>query len=223
MLDYRAHKLFWLISWPLRVVAKISFFITVLAAILIVQSTSYGVLGKVALACAAVVAINVVVFGFILNVVARALERAFFWLVDVVPSHGANADEARAVVLRGRRFELERKALNAIETWTSGDTREMVALRNWRARLFFSAKINNRIERNVAELQRMCTETSKQPRDIIENVSEFNLPTDRAPWFELMITNQGLFNLVIAFALIVLAIGWHVRIPLEIYPGGAHF
>src|SRR6266498_2881696 len=109
MLDFRAHKLFWLICLPFRAIAKIAM--------------AYLVMEGIALALSLVV----------WKGLFWAIKSTFFWLVDVVPSHGANIDEAHAIVLTGRAFELNKKFENEIENWTFDDTREMISHMNWRS------------------------------------------------------------------------------------------
>jgi hypothetical protein len=50
MLDYRAHKLYWLLNLPLIIVSKISFYLIIILSIVIAEKTAYGVLVKIAIA-----------------------------------------------------------------------------------------------------------------------------------------------------------------------------
>ena len=52
MLDYRAHKLFWLLTLPIRWTGKLSSFVCIGIAILIAQNTSYSFWVKVIIAYA---------------------------------------------------------------------------------------------------------------------------------------------------------------------------
>jgi hypothetical protein len=56
-----------------------------------------------------------------------SLRYIFFWFIDVVPAHGADATEARAIVLFGRSVELHKKLTTQIERWTDKDTEELVS------------------------------------------------------------------------------------------------
>ncbi len=171
MLDFRAHKLFWLICLPFRAIAKISFYAVVLLAIVIAESTSYSAIAKIAMAYLVMEGIALALSLVVWKGLFWAIKSTFFWLVDVVPSHGANIDEAHAIVLTGRAFELNKKFENEIENWTFDDTREMISHMNWRARLFFP--VTKRLAITVSELQRVHAETGKQPRDIgLKGVTE---------------------------------------------------
>src|SRR5712671_5118595 len=102
MLDYRAHKLFWLILLPFHVAGRIIFYLTAVAtSIVVAQLTSYSPLAKIPIAFVAWELMSWVLIGVIWAAVCRLVANAFFWMVDVMPAHGANADEARAIVLTG--------------------------------------------------------------------------------------------------------------------------
>src|SRR6266487_2746471 len=160
MLDFRAHKLFWLICLPFRAIAKISFYAVVLLAIVIAESTSYSAIAKIAMAY------------LVMEGIALALSlvvwKGLFWAIKSTffcsSTSFLRTDEAHAIVLTGRAFELSKKFENEIENWTFDDTREMISHMNWRARLFFP--VTKRLVITVSELQRVHAETGKQPRDI---------------------------------------------------------
>ncbi len=205
MLDYRAHKLYWLMSLPFRLVMRITFFVAIIVAILIAQSTSFGTLIKIVIAYVAFEAILLVVGTAIYAALGWVLTRFFFFLIDVVPAHGANAEEAKAIVLTGRAFELLKNLENDIENWTYDDTRELVSKANWRARWFFP--IRERMEARIRELKRIHDETGQQPRDLgqaaIEKLCEA-LPNGKVSLLEKAIVNQQFFNSIVAFCIIVI-------------------
>jgi hypothetical protein len=59
MLDYRAHKLYWLLALPFRVIVKILFLAVIFVAILTAQSAAYGKPIQIVIAYASfVVALN---------------------------------------------------------------------------------------------------------------------------------------------------------------------
>ncbi len=164
MLDYRAHKLLWLLSLPFQIVGKIIFFAVILAAILFAQSTSYSKPVKIVIAFVCAEAAMLVAVFIWNKFVVGAWYRIFFFLIDVVPAHGADAEEARAIALLGRGYELSKKFGRDIGNWTYADTSELVSRMNWRARLLFPVK--QRTENVVQELQRIQKETGQQPQAI---------------------------------------------------------
>jgi hypothetical protein len=209
MLDYRAHKLFWLILLPLRVAGRTIFYLTVAASIVAAQLTSYSPLAKIPIAFVAWELMSWVLIGVIWAAVCRVVANAFFWMVDVMPAHGANVDEARAIVLTGRAFELAKKFDREIQNWTYDDTLEFVSIMNWRPRLFFP--VRDRIERLVPELQRIYEETGKQPGDLgqdgVSKIRE-SLPGGGVSWFEKAMVSQPIFNSMVALVVITVVFGY---------------
>jgi hypothetical protein len=102
MLDYRAHKLYWLISLPFRLVARIIYFAAIFAGVAIAQLTSFSIPIKIVIAYVSMEAIGIAVYLIVSLGLSSVLNRLFFFLVDVVPAHGTNADEAKAIALMGR-------------------------------------------------------------------------------------------------------------------------
>jgi hypothetical protein len=210
MLDYRAHKLYWLMSLPVRLVSRLTYFAIIIAAILIAQSTAYSTLVKIIIGYASFEGIMLVLFIFIFAVLGWALRRLFFFLIDVVPAHGDNEEEAREIALTGRAFELNKKFETDIANWTDKDTAELAALASWRARLFF--KVRNRIENTVWELQRIYEETGQQPRQLglgkISKIRE-SFPGGKVTWLETALVDPRFFNSLLGFAIITVAIWLH--------------
>jgi hypothetical protein len=133
--------------------------------------------------------------------------RVFFWLIDVVPAHGTDAEEAHMIALSGRTYELNKKFETDIGNWTYDDTDELLSRLPWRVRLFFPVK--PRMRRVVQELQLVHEETGKQPRDIgqreVEKIRN-ELPNGKISWLEKMIGMQWAFNALVALAVIVIVI-----------------
>jgi hypothetical protein len=207
MLDYRAHKLYWLLALPFRIIVKVLFFAVVFIAIIFAQSTSYIKPIKIVIAYAGVEA-GLILLSLIWWPVTSAFNRVFFFLIDVVPAHGANMEEAHAIVLTGRTYELLKKFENDIQNWSYDDTREFVSRLNWRVRLFFP--VMQRTARLVQELKLIHEETGKQPSDIgrseIAKIRN-ELPNGKISWPERAIGTQWSFNALLALSIIVVAFG----------------
>lgn len=208
MLDYRAHKLYWLIMLPFTIIAKLGFFVVVFAAILIAQQITSVVLFKIILAYIIMEAISLIVYLPLWLLISGTIKKFFFWLVDVVPSYGANDAEAEVVVLQGGKlFKLNKKFESEIENWNFDDTDAYVKLIfNWRARLFFKAK--DRFDRVVPKLQQIQEETGEQPGIVgqkrIEEIRE-SVEGGHVTWVEKAITNQSFFNSILGFVIIVIS------------------
>jgi hypothetical protein len=61
-------------------------------------------------------AIGIVVYLIVTRGLASLLNRFFFFFVDVVPAHGDTAEEARAIALMGRTYEINKNAFKASTT-----------------------------------------------------------------------------------------------------------
>ena len=62
MLDYRAHKLIWLLRLPWRLVGRIAFLSIIVIAVLIAEWTEFSLLPKIVVGIVAFEAIGFVVF-----------------------------------------------------------------------------------------------------------------------------------------------------------------
>jgi hypothetical protein len=199
-------------SLPVRLFARLTYFAIIAVAIMIAQSTSYDTLVKVIIGYVSFEGIGLIVFLLIFAVMGWALRRFFFFLIDVVPAHGADAEEAQAIALTGRAFELNKKFETDIEHWTDSDTAELASLANWRARLLF--KVRNRIENTVWELQRIYDETGQQPCQLgqlkISKIRE-SLPGGKVTWLETAFVDQRFFNSILGFTIIAVVIVWMAK------------
>src|ERR1035437_4248979 len=208
MLDYRAHKLYWLLTLPFTAVVKLGFYAVVLASIVIAEHTSNHMAVKIVIAWVAMEALSILVYLVFWRLVLGAINKIFFCFVDVLPAHGANAEEAQEVVLRGDLFLLEKKLENDIEHWTEEDTRRFVSLgTNWRARTFFGAR--KRFTAGVDELKRIHQETGSEPRDLgcsrVEKIRE-SLKGGHVTLLEMLVVRQPFFNSIVGLILIILGI-----------------
>jgi hypothetical protein len=200
MLDYRAHKLLWLILLPLRIIWRIAFFIVAGISVLIAQQTSYSFIVKVVIGYVAFEAILLLLQG-IFAIISWLIQRAFFWTVDIIPSEGRNMQEAREVVLRGKIVSLLLKLNTDIQNWSWDDTQALVGLSTRRARWFFHAK--ERFTKRVAILQEYYEETGRQPQNLNpEEVKKLVGDLDFI-WIEHLMTERWFFNAALGFILIV--------------------
>jgi hypothetical protein len=109
MLDYRAHKLYWLLTVPFRLAWQLLFIAIVVAAILIAQWTEYSPLIQTLVALVAMWAMSLI-FGLLwFFVVSWPIEKIFFWTVDVVPSRGEDTEEQRKLYEKVRLSGSQRR------------------------------------------------------------------------------------------------------------------
>jgi hypothetical protein len=160
MLDYRAHKLWKLLRLPFRMTLCVAIYAVLGVIVLFIHATHWPLLFQVVAAflLAEVAWMVLRGIGFLLRVV---LSQAFFYVIDVVPAHGSNAEEAQSIVLFGRLAELDIKMRTNIADWAWDDTDALVAQYNWLMRRWFGKRIRRRTNQLVAALKRM-QETGQQ-------------------------------------------------------------
>jgi hypothetical protein len=83
MLDYRAHKLFWLVCLPIRLCVRLCFFANVAISIFIANTTSYSVIIKVIIGYLLFELIGMVLLAF-WTFISLLIQRIFFWIVDII-------------------------------------------------------------------------------------------------------------------------------------------
>jgi hypothetical protein len=204
MLDYRAHKLFWLLMLPFRLLAKLMFFVFIGLAIAIAEWTKFGVPIKMVVGYAAFEGMGIIFLPLWVGLVLLPIKTVFFWLIDVIPARGEDEEEAREVVENGRVFWLSKKLSNDIQNWTYKDTRDFVSAMNWRARLLFNAR--EQFDKRIAILQQVYEETGRQPGSFTQAEIKKMMGSLNAGWFETAIVNQHFFNSIVGGSIIILAI-----------------
>jgi hypothetical protein len=201
MLDYRAYKFYRLIGFPFRIVSRLAFFVIVGIAILIALQTSYMPILKMGIAYGAMEGILLVfILVWWLLIIIMPVEKAFFWVVDVV----LNIHEAKEIVRKGPVIWLSKKLMNDIENWTFEDTEEFAKCLNWRSRLFFKAR--ERVSTRVRVLQETYWSTGKQPAELGDAEVKKLLNPYKDNWWESVIMSPQGWNAVVGATAIVFAI-----------------
>jgi hypothetical protein len=207
MLDYRAHKLFWLINLPFRIAGRVCFFIIIAIAIFIARWTEFNPWIQIVIGYVAFEGMALVFIILWLLLIMWPIDGVFFWTVDVIPSRGENIEEAKEIVRRGPAVWLVKKMENHIEDWTFEDQNEFVKCMNWRARLFFDGK--NKTWKRVRALQDAHEKTGKQPAELgVAEVKKLLKPY-KDDWFETVIISPHGWNAILGGVIIVLAI-WYL-------------
>jgi hypothetical protein len=209
MLDYRAHKLLWLLIWPFTTVQLVASYALLVAVAIYVRVefvTYHPLLQIVGAWVAAQFAMSVLALLFFL--VVSLVKKLFFWTIDVVPAHGEDADEARQVVLMGPIYALNKKLDWHIDTWTNKDSEALIACLNWRARWFFPVK--QRAGRLIEELQKVRWDQGKQPGQVPpKTMDDLRNKIGKPSWFEIAMTNPYFFHGILGLAVIVVVILWN--------------
>jgi hypothetical protein len=132
-----------------------------------------------------------------------AFDKLFYFLIDVEPSLGKDAAEAK-VVLRvgGELFKLTQKFETHIEEWDFDDSDRYYKLAfNWRQKLFFP-HTKERFRKTVRELQDNYRKTGSQPTT--EVVQELASRKDlKQSIFEKAISITTYWNSIVRLCIII--------------------
>jgi hypothetical protein len=203
MLDYRAYKLYWLIGLPLRIILFLSRYIIITVAIGIGYWTGFHPLFQIVVAYVAMEGISLIFSIVWMLLIMWPIQKVFFWLIDVVPSRGADMEEAHAIVEHGPIIWLSKKLMNDIENWTWDDTDQFVKCLNWRARLCGERQ---NFPKRVQVLWQVHSDTDKQPAELPQAELNKLLKPYQLNWFQSVIVNPYGWNSILGFVIIVCAI-----------------
>lgn len=143
MLDYRAHKLYYLIVMlPMNVIVLISFFSAPIISYYISKTFLYEVYLQIIISVISLIII-VTVFSLINYLFGKFLERIFYLFIDIIPHDGRTKEEAAAVVTGGAEELLLQELSKHPSEWREGIEDDASKL-DWVARLFYRKKIERR-------------------------------------------------------------------------------
>jgi hypothetical protein len=210
MLDYRAHKLFWLFSLPIRLVGWLLFFVTLGIGIAVAQWVEYPTIIRIVIGYVTFEAVGLIM-AVIYQLLMWIVRAVFFWIIDVVPSKGADEEEAREVVVNGPATWLVKKLSTDIEKWTTADTRALASTMNWRARLLFNAR--ERLETRVERFQQYYYDTGRQPGVLTKDEVDKLVGDLKEGWFQIAIVNPYFFRSIVGAFIIAFAVLLYLRTP----------
>jgi hypothetical protein len=125
----------------------------------------YSWLAKIGIAISAYV-VTGLALGALVVTIEWCLKQGFFWIIDVVPSKGADLKEAEAIVLGGKRYLTNKKLSHHIDQWTDDDTAFILRLVPWRVRPFFQQQSVERFKQRVRVMKENFERTGKQPAEL---------------------------------------------------------
>jgi hypothetical protein len=202
-LDYRAHKLYWLLMLPVRIAISVIVLSTAAVVALYVGNTlTYPWFVKLVIAYIAVeIACSIV--GLILLMITKIPSHVFFWLIDVIPTKGRNEEKAHAIVLGGPLIWLTLKLEREIENWTDRDTAAFVAALPWRIRLFNSREL---VEERLAIMRDYYERTGQQLSVLGKEGVKKLVAHLEPPWLARMFINPYVFYAVVRFMIVFVCI-----------------
>lgn len=174
MLDYRAHKLYWLLTLPINIPLR-------LMAMFAVPFIDYAIgknfgserVWEIAITIAIIFPIELI-WTLIVKIISKMINGIFSFLVDVEPANGRTKEEAQVVVWNGETaihaLSLEQNpdfwTDEAIESVTKGDLIGRVYAKNRRKRIFALRNYyqqNPEISRNEYEAKKFLKENGIEP------------------------------------------------------------
>ncbi len=144
MIDYRAHKLYWLLYRPIWAFSWIIMVVSVLAAYGIGNYFFHNFLAVFAIAMIAsfLIEIPITVFMMALNWCFNAI---FKFIIDVVPADGRTAEEAWQVTIGGDAVVLSLKFEKNILAFTEYDLDRFIKCLGFLPRVLFASRIRARM------------------------------------------------------------------------------
>jgi hypothetical protein len=203
MLDYRAHKLYRLLTFPFHIIILIIFFSAIAVGIMVARSTEFAWWAKIIIAYL-VFELAVIIGNLLFKGLLWLFNSAFFWTVDVVPSKGSDHEEARVIVLWGELRLLAKKLESKIEDWTEEDTVKLLRYAPWRCRLFFRKNIIERFRARVRFIQQYYEETGVRLGELPSSKSDELLKPYKDPWYERALASTSIVDLLIASVFILM-------------------
>lgn len=100
MLDYRAHKLYWLISLPISLTVIILAYALVAGSFLYAVNWTQNTLYQIGITVL-LLEVSSLILGLLAVLILWTLRKLFYFLVDLVPAEGRNKLEAREVLING--------------------------------------------------------------------------------------------------------------------------
>jgi hypothetical protein len=214
MKDYRAAKLYWLLSRPLNWFWLVGFWalcflLPIILSAVIHQQFWLQITLQIVISY---VVVELLSIPAILS--GLAFDKLFYFLIDVEPSLGKDAAEAKTVLrVGGELFKLTQKFETRIEEWDFTDNfddtdRYYKLAFNWRQKLFFP-HTKERFRKTVRELQDNYRKTGAQPTT--EVVQELASRTDiKQSIIEKVISTTTSWNSIVRLCIIVITT-WYVH------------
>ncbi|SOB60608.1 membrane protein of unknown function [Pseudodesulfovibrio profundus] len=196
MLDYRAQKLFWLLSLPLATLAVIAPYAAIPFSAVLSDAWTKVWYYQILLAYVLFEG-GVFVFSLVYKALMHVLEKTFFWLIEIIPSQGEDIEEAK-IIATNKCYSLNKKLLSQTDKWTEQDTKAYSRLFNWRARLFFN--VPQRVRAMVGKIEDLHFTAPINVEDVhrgdLKNV--FSLDWK---WYEALAVSTPIFRSLVAVSI----------------------
>ena len=204
MLDYRAHKLYWLIAKINHLIIFVLSLGLILASFFIGVNFSKSLLWQIIIS---ILALEVIfgIFSIIIKFWIYLTEKFFRFIIDVVPSEGHSAEEAECILQFGDFYNVLEKLNKFPDLWTFSDTDRLMRRLSFVYKVFFGKKHRDRITKQVALLASLKSSgvsvADLNSWDIQKRFSEKNL---MVPWYENMLLNDTIRSIIFKYLVLFL-------------------
>ena len=142
MLDYRAHKLYWLLSRPLWLLGYILLFVTIACSAALAFHFFDNVYARFAIAYLAFQILGLLLLG-VVHAITWLFDRIFLFIVDLVPADGRTPEEAKFVLKGGAHTIL---LLKPPSQWSDEDFSFAYRKNGWLVRTIMGDTVRKRQE-----------------------------------------------------------------------------
>jgi hypothetical protein len=187
MLDYRAHKLYWLLFFiPSKILFLIAIFGLPLINYLIGFQLAETRFFQILISLISLFVIEMIWLLLIFNVTDKLFQFIFSLLVDVIPHDGRTKEEAQLVVWNGEKA-VRALALNkGIDTWTDELILEMPK-NDWVINMFYRDDVIRRLELIREEFNNRSSDDSPFTETEMAQILKDN--SLKLGWFEKLVTD----------------------------------
>ena len=192
MLDYRASKLYRLLSFPLRLVCNIGGFLFLAACVYFTGQHFTGYPSPIAhfLLMAVTATIGSILWWLFLVSVGALFNKVFFFLIDVVPAEGRTQEQAVAVVKLGNAARYAFHLDNHFMDWTDDDSRGYVRSQALSLRLLYG----NKLRQQINAIAQALRDAKKEGLNRYDTAQRVTAAKGKTGWCEKLVVNRGWFR-----------------------------
>lgn len=200
MLDYRAHNLFLLLFWlPLVIINLSVMLLYPLSLYVISAQLADATWARLIIILCLIVPAEILILMLLFSI-DWIFYSIFEFIVDVEPSDDRNEDEAKAVVIGGKKAIVSQqlsKLDHEPDSWDSAYDEMLISITNLPTRLFFAQRIRDRL---AAYRDYRANPEVESPHSLEIFLEE----TGRQPTFgEKFLGNPGIYKPTVTYTLLL--------------------
>jgi hypothetical protein len=203
MLDYRAHKLYFILFFiPRAVLVLFHMFCLPLIHYSIGLSLADERLFQILISLVALFIIEVIWLLILFGFISKVFEFIFSLFVDIIPHDGRTKEEAKMVVWNGEKGIRALAISKHPTTWTS-ELIDEIPKNDWVQNLFFKNELTVRLEAIFEHFSLLPSDSPDTDLQIDKILKEKNLEPD---WQEKVFTNVSWRRGIVSYSFFILLI-----------------